>query len=134
MTDIDKFLADCKRHIKRYREEAGTGYDGLIASEKIAELFASWRKDLGDVPKSLAEYWVTEYIASSSELQDEPTREHLDWLACLLEFLEGEHSSFECFSKKDWETIRDCINYEAEVLPVDSLTTLMSTRLEKQVL
>ena len=80
MTDIDKFLADCKRHIKRYREEAGTGYDGLIASEKITELFASWRKDLGDVPKSLAEYWVTEYIASSSELQDEPTREHLDWL------------------------------------------------------
>lgn len=134
MTDIDKFLADCKRHIKRYREEAGTGYDGLIASEKIAELFASWRKDLGDVPKSLAEYWVTEYIASSSELQDEPTREHLDWLACLLEFLEGKHSSFECFSKKDWETIRDCINYEAEVLPVDILTTLMSTLLEKQVL
>lgn len=134
MTDIDKFLADCKRHIKRYREEAGTGYDGLIASEKIAELFASWRKDLGDVPKSLAEYWFTEYIASSSELQDEPTREHLDWLACLLEFLEGEHSSFECFSKKDWETIRDCINYEAEVLPVDILTTLMSTLLEKQVL
>lgn len=134
MTDIDKFLADCKRHIKRYREEAGTGYDGLIASEKIAELFASWRKDLGDVPKSLAEYWVTEYIASSSELQDEPTREHLDWLAYLLEFLEGEHSSFECFSKKDWETIRDCINYEAEVLPVDILTTLMSTLLEKQVL
>ena len=134
MTDIDKFLADCKRHIKRYREEAGTGYDGLIASEKIAELFASWRKDLGDVPKSLAEYWVTEYIAPSSELQDEPTWEHLDWLACLLEFLEGEHSSFECFSKKDWETIRDCINYEAEVLPVDILTTLMSTLLEKQVL
>lgn len=134
MTDIDKFLADCKRHIKRYREEAGTGYDGLIASEKIAELFASWRKDLGDVPKSLAEYWVTEYIAPSSELQDEPTWEHLDWLTCLLEFLEGEHSSFECFSKKDWETIRDCINYEAEVLPVDILTTLMSTLLEKQVL
>lgn len=134
MTDIDKFLADCKRHIKRYREESGTGYDGLIASEKIAELFASWRKDLGDVPKSLAEYWVTEYIASSSELQDEPTREHLDWLACLLEFLEGENSSFECFSKKDWETIRDCINYEAEVLPVDILTTLMSILLEKQVL
>lgn len=133
MTNTDKFLADIKRIIKRNRSD-NTHYDGMECSRQVGNLFCSYHKDLGDLPSSIIQHWLTQYIEPSSELQEEPTREHQDWLADVLEFLAGEEGEFKSITHEDWVALRDLINYEAEDLPVEVLSSLMGVLLERGAL
>lgn len=133
MTNTDKFLADIKRIIKRNRS-SGITYDGVECSRQVAQLFCSYYKDLGDLPNSISEYWLNTYIVTSGEISEEPSREHQDWLADVLELLAGEEGEFKSITQKDWVSLRDLINYEAEELPVEVLSSLMGVLLERGAL
>ena len=133
MTNTDKFLADIKRIINRNRAD-GVKYDALACCRQVTELFSFYNKDLGDLPHSIGDYWFKEYIVPSTQLEEEPTLQHQDWLADVLEFLAGEEGEFKSITSKDWITLRDLINYEAEDLPVEVLSSLMGVLLERGVL
>lgn len=133
MTNTDKFLADARGIVKRNRS-ANSSYDGKTCSSQVGQLFCSYHKDLGDLPSSITDYWMNTYILSSFQMEEEPTREHQDWLADVLEFLAGEEGEFKSLTHGDWVSLRDLISYEAEDLPVEVLSSLMGVLLERGVL
>ena len=133
MTNTDKFFADIKRIIKRNRADGAT-YDALKCCRQVTELFSSYNKDLGDLPNSIGDYWFEQYIVPSSQLSEEPTPQHQDWLADVLELLAGEEGEFKSITPKDWIVLRDFVGFEAEELPMDVLSSLMGVLLEKGVL
>ena len=133
MTNTDKFFADIKRIIKRNRADGAT-YDALKCCRQVTELFSSYNKDLGDLPNSIGDYWFKQYIVPSSQLSEEPTPQHQDWLADVLELLTGEEGEFKSITPKDWIVLRDFVGFEAEELPMDVLSSLMVVLLEKGVL
>ena len=49
-------------------------------------------------------------------------------------FLDGSLEPNMDLPKKDWKVIMDFINYEAESLPIEILTDLMSVIVSKKVL
>ena len=100
----------------------------------MTELFSSYNKDLGDLPNSIGDYWFKQYIVPSSQLSEEPTPQHQDWLADVLELLAGEEGEFKSITPKDWIVLRDFVGFEAEELPMDVLSSLMGVLLEKGVL
>ena len=133
MTNTDKFLADIKHIVKRNRAD-GAAYDGVECSRQVVRLFSSYNKDLGDLPNSIGEYWLNTCILPSAEVFEEPTAEHQEWLADALEFLAGEEGDFASITKEDWVALRDLVSYEAEELPVEALSSLMGTLLERRIL
>ena len=133
MNNTDKFLADVKRIVKRNHSET-TQYDGLECSRQVANLFCSYNKELGALPNSIAEYWLTTYVKKGSDLGQEPSSKSQDWLADVLEFLAGEESELKSITATDWVTLRDLINFEVEDLPMEVLSSLMGTLLERGVL
>lgn len=100
----------------------------------MANLFCSYNKELGDLPNSIAEYWLNTYVKGSGDFGQEPSSRSLDWLADVLEFLAGEESQFKSITATDWISLRDYINFEAEELPMEVLSSLMGTLLEKGLL
>ena len=133
MTNTDKFFADIKRIIKRNRAD-GAQYDPLACCRQVTQLFSSYNKDLGDLPNSIGEYWFKHYIVPSTQQEEEPTPQHQDWLADVLEFLSGEEGEFKSITPKDWIVLRDFVGFEAEELPMEVLSSLMGVLLEKGVL
>ena len=132
MADTRKFYADVQRCLKRERAAAAV-YDGKKASKAVAALFMSYAADMGDLPRSMADYWEEKYIETSSSTDREPTPEHVDWLANCLSFMDGTMDSNQDFSVEDWKNIRDFVNYEAEVLPLTELSAMMTTLVKKKV-
>lgn len=100
----------------------------------MANLFCSYLKDLGDLPESIVQYWMDSYILKSPNLAEEPTLNSQAWLADVLEFLAGEESELKSITATDWVTLRDLVNFEAEDLPMEVLSSLMGTLLERGVL
>lgn len=133
MVDIRKFYADVQRCLKHERANS-TVYDGQKASKAVAALFVSYNKDLSAFAESLAEYWLKTYVEKSKDLSAEPTQENVDWLASVLSLIDGENDFAVQFSKKDWAEIADCVNAEANDLPMDVLSSIMTILVEKKVL
>lgn len=133
MTDVDKFYADIQRIKKRDRADNPT-YDGLRASNAVVSLFEQSNRDLGDLPHSIGDYWIRNYIEKSSDMNNEPTDENTEWLITVLSFLDGSLESKHDIPKKDWKAILEFIDYEAESLPINVLTDLMSVLMAKKVL
>ena len=71
MTNIDKFYADVQKIKKRERADNPV-YDGKKASLAVASMFESMNRDLGDLPRSIGEYWITNYIDTSTDISSEP--------------------------------------------------------------
>ena len=133
MTNIDKFYSDVQKIKKKERSENPI-YDGRKASLAVASMFESMNRDLGDLPHSISEYWMNNYIDNSSEVENEPTDEHVEWLLTVLSFLDGSLEPNMDLPKKDWKALMDFINYEAESLPINVLTDLMAVLVSKKVL
>ena len=133
MTNIDKFYADVQKIKKRERSDNPV-YDGKRASLSVASMFESMNRDLGDLPRSIGEYWITNYIDTSTDISNEPTDEHIEWLLTVLSFLDGSLEPSMDLPKKDWKALLDFINYEAESLPIDVLTDLMAVLVDKKAL
>ena len=130
MTNVDNFYSDVQR-IKKYDRAQNPTYNGLRCSQAVAQLFENCNSDLGDLPHSISDYWLRNYIETSSDMNAEPTDEHVEWLLTVLCFFDNNLGTEHDLSKKDWKAIQEFINYEAESLPIDVLTDLMSILVEK---
>ena len=133
MTNIDKFLADIQRVIKHDRADNGGRYDGARACRRIADLFAQNNRDVADLARSLADYWLNTYVLSSADLENEPSEENRQRLSAFQYFLDGEaegQEAFQALTADDWETLRDFVNDEAETMDLDRLQNMMSIVLE----
>ena len=133
MNDIQKFQADIKRIIKHDRADNGGVYDGIRASRTIAELFVSSNKDCQGLAQSISELWLAKVTASKTPAE-EPSEDNLSWLYDVQEFLDGTLSDGTVLTKADFSEFRDLINYEAEDLPVEMLTSMMNTIMDHDAL
>jgi len=131
MTYTEKFLSDIARAAKRERAENGRGYDAKKTCEKIARSFENAIRDLGGLPRAVGDYWLSEYIDSSSDAENEPTRKHAEKLAAMLSFLRGEDDTAS-LSPGDWKNLAELVQDEAETLPIESLSSLMSSLVEQK--
>jgi hypothetical protein len=135
MNDSQKFYADVRRLMKYERAQNGGRYNAKAVCTKIASLFASSNTGLGSLPDSIADYWTKTYIDSSIKPDSEPTEENLDRLAAMQTFLDGTaDETTDILSAQDWQELGDMVNYEAEDLPLDVLSTLMTILVDKKAL
>ncbi len=140
MNSIEKFYTDVNRIVKHDRANNAGNYDGKRACKAVSKLFISLNKDLGELPTYIADYWENTYINASQSIQEEPSVKSTTWLAAALALLEGNFFSSAsdqektAFSIDDWKELCKIVNYEAEDLPLDLLTSLMSVFTEKKVL
>lgn len=132
MTDIEKFRSDIRRIAKRVRAENGGRYDASRACRQAAELFENSARIPGELPRSIAGYWLTAYIDNSGTPGDEPTDEHIDKLGALMSFLDGSTEDGDLLSDDDWQEIGRLTGYEAEDLPIDILSGLMTILVDRK--
>lgn len=133
MTEIEKFRSDVHRVLKHERRDSTGNYDGQRACQTVADLFIKFNSGLEELSKSISEYWLETYIFPSKNIANEPTEENIEWLMAALSFLSGDSQNCECFTKKDWQSLAEIVNYEAEDIPIELLTSLMGILLEKKV-
>ena len=131
MTDIGKFLSDIQR-IKKHDSQNHSGnpdYNRIFRD--LNSLFLRSTSCPADLARSVFEYWENEYVFSSQNQKEEPSEENSQKLAAMLAFLEDSDEFQNLLTQKDWQELRDLVNYEAEDLPVDILQSLMRVLVEK---
>lgn len=139
MDIIEKFYADIKRTVK-YDRANNANYDGIRASKEVSKLFVNQNRDIQELAQSIADYWVNSYIISSATPNTEPSEKNITWIGAAFALLDGdfENSASDeeksIFTKKDWKELCSLVNYEAEDLPLDLLTSLMSSFTEHNAL
>ena len=150
MDDIQKLYADFKRRVKHERSSSAA-YDGKRAAESAADYFASLYTDMGTLPEQIADYWIRTRILNAEHPESEPSEQHIAWLLTAAEILDGTYaddaegkgvgesesgtsSAPSSFSERDWRELCDMVNYEAEELPMDRLSALMSIFVAKKIL
>ena len=102
---IQKFSSDVEKIKKHYRAEHQT-YNGEEVCNQVAAFFEQQNRDVASLAHSYASYWKEAYILPSQNMEEEPTREHID--LCQL------------------------TNYEAEDLPLELLSSLMKNFVDNQ--
>ena len=133
MADLRKFYADVQR-IQKHTRAKYSAHNPSEVTSQLMDLFESNTRGLGDLPHSILEYWKRSYIDTSSHPQNEPVQEHIDWLAVVLSFLDGELEPVQDIPLKDWKELAQLINYDAEDIPIDALSSMMSTLVEKKAI
>ena len=131
MTDIGKFLSDIQRIKKHDRQNHSGNPDYNRIFRDLNSLFLRSTSCPADLARSVFEYWENEYVFSSQNQKDEPSEENSQKLAAMLAFLEDSDEFQSVLTQKDWQELRDLVNYEAEDLPVDVLQSLMRVLVEK---
>lgn len=131
MTDIGKFLSDIQRIKKHDRQNNGGNPDYNRIFRDLNSLFLRSTSCPADLARSVFEYWENEYIFNSQNQKEEPSEEKSQKLAAMLAFLEDSDEFQSVLTQKDWQELRDLVNYEAEDLPVDVLQSLMRVLVEK---
>lgn len=131
MTDIGKFLSDIQRIKKHDRQNHSGNPDYNRIFRDLNSLFLRSTSCPADLARSVFEYWENEYIFSSQNQKEEPSEENSQKLAAMLAFLEDSDEFQNLLTQKDWQELRDLVNYEAEDLPVDVLQSLMRVLVEK---
>ncbi len=127
MSDSSKFAADIQRIKKHVRAENGGAYDGQKVCRQIADLFANNNRNMSELARSVADYWLNTYVLASADLENEPSEENVTRISLFQNFLDGdEDEDYSVFSADDWETLKDFCDDEAENLDLDSLQNLMS--------
>ena len=131
MTDIGKFLSDIQRIKKHDRQNNGGNPDYNRIFRDLNSLFLRSTSCPADLARSVFEYWENEYIFNSQNQKEEPSEENSQKLAAMIAFLEDSDEFQSVLAQKDWQELRDLVNYEAEDLPVDILQSLMRVLVEK---
>ena len=131
MTDIGKFLSNIQRIKKHDRQNNGGNPDYNRIFRDLNSLFLRSTSCPADLARSVFEYWENEYIFNSQNQKEEPSEENSQKLAAMLAFLEDSDEFQSVLTQKDWQELRDLVNYEAEDLPVDILQSLMRVLVEK---
>ena len=131
MTDIGKFLSDIQRIKKHDRQNHSGNPDYNRIFRDLNSLFLRSTSCPADLARSVFEYWENEYIFNSQNQKEEPSEENSQKLAAMLAFLEDSDEFQSVLTQKDWQELRDLVNYEVEDLPVDVLQSLMRVLVEK---
>ena len=131
MTDIGKFLSDIQRIKKHDRQNHSGNPDYNRIFRDLNSLFLRSTSCPADLARSVFEYWENEYIFNSKNQKEEPSEENSQKLTAMLAFLEDSDEFQSVLTQKDWQELRDLVNYEAEDLPVDVLQSLMRVLVEK---
>ena len=131
MTDIGKFLSNIQRIKKHDRQNNSGNPDYNRIFRELNSLFLRSTSCPADLARSVFEYWENEYIFNSQNQKEEPSEENSQKLAAMLAFLEDSDEFQSVMKQKDWQELRDLVNYEAEDLPVDILQSLMRVLVEK---
>ena len=131
MTDIGKFLSDIQRIKKHDRQNHSGNPDYNRIFRDLNSLFLRSTSCPADLARSVFEYWENEYVFNSQNQKEEPSEENSQKLAAMLAFLEDSDEFQSVLTQKDWQELRDLVNYEAEDLPVDILQSLMRVLVEK---
>ena len=131
MTDIGKFLSNIQRIKKHDRQNNSGNPDYNRIFRELNSLFLRSTSCPADLARSVFEYWENEYIFNSQNQKEEPSEENSQKLAAMLAFLEDSDEFQSVLTQKDWQELRDLVNYEAEDLPVDILQSLMRVLVEK---
>ena len=134
MAQIEQFLSDAKKIIKHERADNGGRYDGVRTCAKIGELFERYNRTLGDLPRSVADYWQNTYIAPSADMANEPTEANLNKLVAFHAFLAGDASQNEAITRDDWKNLQELVNYEADDLPLEQLEGMMALIVDQGIL
>ena len=131
---IQKFSSDVEKIKKHYRAEHQT-YNGEEVCNQVAAFFEQQNRDVASLAHSYASYWKEAYILPSQNMEEEPTREHIDLLAGMMALLLDVEDSWqftECFTQQDWKQLCQLTNYEAEDLPLELLSSLMKNFVDNQ--
>ncbi len=131
MTSTQKFISDIQKIKKHYRQEHST-YDGLKVSEQVAELFIRNNRDFSSLASSIADYWLETYIKNNADLSESPTDKETDKLSGIQALLDNDTTLLDSLSPEDFKELCSLVNAEAEDLPIDKLSSLMSIFVEHQ--
>ncbi|MCK9169305.1 MAG: hypothetical protein M0P01_02705 [Treponema sp.] len=132
MTDIEKFRSDIHRIIKRERIQNGGRYDAAHVCRQAADLLVRSVRIQGELPRSIADYWLSQYIETSVSAEKEPTDIHIDKLGAMMSFLSGSAEDGDLLSDDDWTEIGRLTGYEAEDLPIEVLSALMTILVDRK--
>lgn len=131
MTDIGKFLSDVQKHLKHERQNNSGKVNYNNVKNDLRNLFERATSCTGELPGSIYEYWESEYIYKSVNIEEEPTLENIQKLGAFLAFLDNSDEDQELITNEDWMQLGQLVNYEAEDLPIDLLTELMTILVSK---
>lgn len=134
MDNNSKFYADIQRILKYDRANNNGNFNPERACKEIGNRFTSSYKNFGALPEGIAQYWLENKVLSSSDISQEPTEDTINWILDADDFLSAEKDKTYCFSKIDWEGIRDLVNAEACDLDINLLSDLMSIIVENGAL
>ncbi|WP_428770878.1 hypothetical protein V1L52_03280 [Treponema sp. HNW] len=135
MDTIQKFYTDIRKVVKHGRTQDGSYSSDTVCTE-IAQRFSNLFADLGSLPESIAEYWLQNRILKSAAVGSEPSEQNLLWLISAADILNGNppDEGESVFTAEDWKELFNLVNAEAEDLPIDTLTDLMSLFMSKKLL
>ena len=123
MTKSEKFASDVQRIKKQSR--SGDSFDMNGALKNIERLFAAQEPQCKGLAAALFDWWKNEF-ARGPELEGGAVEKLCDLQA----FLCGEETS-GALSTDDWRRVKDEVGYEAENLPLDLLSAMMKTVVER---
>ncbi|MGN0732419.1 MAG: hypothetical protein ACI4MA_11025 [Treponema sp.] len=133
MDAIQKFYSDIERIKKHNRDSSGTlNLDAVV--NQISALFEANNRGLCGLPHSLIEFWISRYVQPQLDSSFEDiSSEAVEKLCAMQAFLNNENDT-DCLTLEDWQQIADSVNYEAEELPMDLLSQMMMTLVEKRAI
>ena len=132
MDTIQKFYTDIRKAVKQARPEGKPDKTEAVCRE-ISKRFSHLFAHFGALPESIADYWLQNKIIKSAQPENEPSEQNLLWLVNAAEILNGSYTD-DTFTDQDWKELCELVTAEAEELPIDELTDLMSIFMSKNVL
>ncbi|MCR5045737.1 MAG: hypothetical protein K6A42_04080 [Treponema sp.] len=123
MNKTQKFSSDIQRIKKRNRNGSAFNLSGAL--KDLESLFVSQNPHCKVLAQSLFDWWKNDF-ARGPEIEDEAAEK----LTELQAFLNGEEGN-ESLSQEDWRRVKEEVGYEAENLPLDLLSQMMKTVVEK---
>lgn len=135
MDNIQKLYSDIEKIKKHNRNSSGTLDLNKVATQ-VSEMFQRNNRDFCDLPNSLAEYWVKTYVYPQIDLNaNDLSQESVDKLCAMQAFLDNDiEGDTDCLTLDDWKQIAAFVNFEAEDMPIDLLSQMMSILVEKRAL
>ncbi len=122
MDKTQKFSADIQRIKKRNRFDSTFNMGGAL--KDIESLFAGQNPQCKGLALSLFDWWKNEF-ARGPELEDAA----IDKITALQAFLNGEEG-VGGLTAQEWSRVKDEVGYEAENLPIETLSRMMQTVVE----
>ena len=138
MDTIQKFYTDIRKAVKQTHSRKEADKTEAVCRE-ISKRFSHLFAHLGNLPESIADYWLQNKIVKSAQPENEPSEQNLLWLVNAAEILNGSYTdepdeTDDTFSEQDWKELCELVTAEAEELPIDELTDLMAVFMSKNVL